>query len=297
MAVQWLPLSSPKREIPDKAVADMALRREWLLPLTRAIVKHGAIGPAYVLGDQASYLTHEHVLQVLKSKGLLRNSARAITDHLNPKHISLESILGMVGIEGYRDIDMNGRAALALDFSQQLPTPLFGAAATVIDIGTLEHIFDVATAFGNIVRLLKRGGIVILLSPVSWFDHGFLNFNPLIFKEFFSYNGFEILEHKLIVTPLTDNLIDMLAVLRINKKLAGLLASWLARASFTVNDERYSFRLFLSNIAMPAKMMSLFVARKLSDSVSPKIPIQGMYRTEHTASSLETGQHVCLQVR
>jgi hypothetical protein len=255
----------------------MALRREWLLPLTQVIVKHGASGPAYVLGDQETYLTHEYVLQVLESSKLLRKNARPIPDHLNPRNISLESILAMVGIEGYRDIDINGRAALALDFSQQLPPQLFGAASTVIDIGTLEHVFDLAMTFGNIVRLLRKEGILILLSPVAWFDHGFLNFNPLIFKEYFSCNGFEILEHKLIVTPLS-NLVGILEPLGMNKRLTDRLASWFSRVSFTVNDQLDFFRLFLTNVAMPAQMMSLFVARKSSDSVCPKNPIQGMYR-------------------
>ncbi len=257
----------------------MALRREWLLPLTRAVVRHGAVGPVYVLGDQTTYLTAQYVLRVLKSNALLQKSVEIIPDHMYTNCASLESVLAMVGIEGYRDIDLNGRAALNLDFSCPLPSSLFGAAATVIDIGTLEHIFDIAATFGNIVKLLRKNGIVILLSPVSWFEHGFLNFNPLLFNEFFSYNGFEILDHKLIVTPFTDNLKEMLAVVKVKRSIADLLASWLSAISFTISDERYAFRLFNSNIAMLARMMFLFVARKTNDSVSPKIPVQGVHLT------------------
>ena len=256
----------------------MALRKEWLLPLAKAIVKHGATGPVYVLGDQTTYLNHADVARILKSKALLRNDARCVPDHKNSKYVSLETVLSMVGVEGYHDIDLNGEAALRLDFSQPVPTELFGAAATVLDIGTLEHIFDVATAFGNIVRLLKKDGLVVLLSPISWFEHGFVNFNPLLFKEFFSYNNFEILEHGVIVTPFTDNVAELLAVLKVGKGITDGIVSGLSRLTFTVNDERYSFRLFASNVAMPAKMMTLFVARKRDDSAIPQIPVQGMYR-------------------
>jgi hypothetical protein len=209
----------------------MALRKEWLLSLTRAIVKHGATVPACVLGDQTTYLTHADVVRILKSKSLLRNEAEFVPDHKNNKYVSLQTVLSMIGVVGYHDIDLNGQAAMRLDFLQTLPPSLFGAAATMLDIGTLEHIFDIASAFGNIVRRLKKDGLAILLSPISWFEHGFVNFNSLLFKEFFSYNNFEILEHGVIVTPFTDNVAELLAVLKVSRRITDAFVSELSRLS------------------------------------------------------------------
>ena len=142
----------------------MALRKEWLLPLARAIVKLGATGPVYVLGDQTTYLHHADVIRTPKSKALLRNEARCVPDHKNSKFVSLETVLSMVGVEGYHDIDLNGEAALKLNFSQPLPNELFSAATIVLEIGTLEHILILPPRLGIIVRLLKKDGLAILLS-------------------------------------------------------------------------------------------------------------------------------------
>jgi SAM-dependent methyltransferase len=61
----------------------------------------------------------------------------------------------------------------------------------IFDIGTLEHIFDVPTALENITRMLKPGGRVILVVPSSnYIDHGFYQFSPTLFYDFFSCNGF-----------------------------------------------------------------------------------------------------------
>jgi hypothetical protein len=63
----------------------------------------------------------------------------------------------------------------------------------VIDTGTLEHCFNVGVAFENMCRLSKIGGIIISAAPMTKINHGFWNFSPCAYENYFMQNNFEIL--------------------------------------------------------------------------------------------------------
>src|SRR5215472_10397313 len=136
-----------------------------------------------------------------RHKLLVNPQASFKPDHVEPDLVSFETVLAMLGIDEYHDIDMNRNAGLRLDLSAPLPKENEHVADIVLDLGTTEHIFDTASVFTNILGLLKPGGWIIHCSPMTWFEHGFYNFNPLLFREFYEYNGFQTLEHAIIVTP------------------------------------------------------------------------------------------------
>jgi hypothetical protein len=74
-----------------------------------------------------------------------------------------------------------------------LPDTLRGRFDTVLDSGTLEHVFHVPNALKAVIDLAKVGGRVMLLSPSSnHFDHGFYMFSPTLFHDYFSANGLRI---------------------------------------------------------------------------------------------------------
>jgi len=45
-------------------------------------------------------------------------------------------------IENYKDCDINDKAELQIDLTQSLPEELIGSMHTVINGGTIEHIFE-----------------------------------------------------------------------------------------------------------------------------------------------------------
>ena len=59
----------------------------------------------------------------------------------------------------------------------------------VINPGTLEHCFDVATAMFNAWRALRPGGAVLHVAPMTMLNHGFWNFSPTAIEDFASANG------------------------------------------------------------------------------------------------------------
>lgn len=86
------------------------------------------------------------------------------------------------GVTDYRDCDLNDQADLTLDLNRPIAQDFRGTANTVLNGGTLEHIFDAARAFANMHELTREGGSIIHLAPISWYDHGYYNLNPKVFS-------------------------------------------------------------------------------------------------------------------
>jgi len=119
----------------------------------------------------------------------------------------------------------------------------------VFDGGTIEHVFSLKDAFFNIVRLLRVGGLAIHHAPFDWPDHGFVNINPTLFRDFYLTNGFE--ERRLSFTA-------------INLK--------------NDNDYRHIPIEEFKSVMRPEYGMLLFGAyRKMRDQ-RLTIPTQGLYR-------------------
>lgn len=95
------------------------------------------------------------------------------------------------GIAEYRDVDLNDDADIRLDLSALLPAELRGSAGVVLDGGTIEHIADLRTVLENIHLLLRPGGTFIGFLPVAWWEHGFFNINPRLFRAVAAANGWE----------------------------------------------------------------------------------------------------------
>jgi hypothetical protein len=78
------------------------------------------------------------------------------------------------------------------DLNAPVPAAWHGQYDVIIDGGTLEHIFNVPTAFANVADMLKVGGTAFLNTPANnMMGHGFYQFSPeLMFRVFSEENGF-----------------------------------------------------------------------------------------------------------
>lgn len=68
----------------------------------------------------------------------------------------------------------------------------------VLDVGTVEHCFNIGQAIVNMAEMLNIGGIIIHENPFNWPNHGFYNLNPTFFADFYAANGFKLLDCKLV---------------------------------------------------------------------------------------------------
>ena len=83
---------------------------------------------------------------------------------------------------------------VVVDLNHPISDAYQGQYDCVIDTGTLEHCFNVGTAFINMCKLAKpEGGIIITAAPLNKMNHGFWNFSPCLYADFIEQNNFILL--------------------------------------------------------------------------------------------------------
>lgn len=80
------------------------------------------------------------------------------------------------------------------DMNVPVPESWHGRYDAIVDGGSLEHIFDIPTAFTNLANMLEVGGSIFVNTPANnMMGHGFYQFSPeLMFRIFSDDNGFEL---------------------------------------------------------------------------------------------------------
>ena len=64
----------------------------------------------------------------------------------------------------------------------------------VIDCGVMEHVFDVRQVMENVTAVTKVNGVIIHIMPGNnTYDHGFYQFSPTLFSDYYSCNRYDIL--------------------------------------------------------------------------------------------------------
>lgn len=102
-----------------------------------------------------------------------------------------------VSLDVYDITDERG-CEIVIDLNYPLPANACGQYDYVLDVGTLEHCFNIAQALVNMACLLKVGGVIFHENPFNCGNHGFYNVNPTLFHDFYTDNGFEIEQCQLL---------------------------------------------------------------------------------------------------
>lgn len=111
-----------------------------------------------------------------------------------------------LGARSVRALDYSDyqQAEIVHDLNQPLAPELHNAFDTLIDGGSIEHIFDIRQVLANYMALVRTGGSIFILTTANNLcGHGFYQFSPEFFYRVFgSGNGFETREVVLIESPL-----------------------------------------------------------------------------------------------
>lgn len=163
---------------------------------------HG-FGRTLTIGRQNFFVTRPQLDRLAGEFGF--DSLEFLKSHRSEDLVYLEPFLAkVVGAGGVESIDASGYEAATHihDMNRPLPEGLRGQFETVIEAGSLEHIFNFPTAIGNLMGALKPGGKLFIQTPANnYFGHGFYQFSPELFYRVLSEeNGFrvermELLEH------------------------------------------------------------------------------------------------------
>jgi hypothetical protein len=85
------------------------------------------------------------------------------------------------------------RAELRYDMNQPVPVSEHQKYGTLIDVGSLEHVFDTAQCLENCMRMVRCDGVYMLHTAVNgYYGHGLHVFNPQGLIDCFGANGFKI---------------------------------------------------------------------------------------------------------
>jgi len=169
--------------------------------------------------------------------------------------IGQDALFRLLGFETVESIDVYDAESPThvLDLNRPVPAALHGRYDLVYDGGTLEHCFSTSEALSNAVRLVKPGGRVIHHVPLNnWIDHGFYQFSPTLFFDFYQSNGFD----------------DLSMALHFMGR---------RRESYLPYDPRDGGRLPYS-FGGAGKTPVFFGARKTAAPAEAVFPIQGRYR-------------------
>lgn len=161
--------------------------------LIHAKAKGLSFGRTVMIGRQGLHLSAEVLQRNLDDFGMGHLSAEEI---IKSEKGYAEPFLKALGASAVESLDASPyeRASIIHDMNLPMDGEHKGAFDTVIDGGSLEHIFNFPVAIKNCMELLKVGGHYLGITPANnFFGHGFYQFSPeLYYRVFSKQNGFEM---------------------------------------------------------------------------------------------------------
>jgi hypothetical protein len=116
--------------------------------------------------------------------------------------IDADSLWRVLGFDPhYLDIAVIRGGEIVQDLNEPLAPELVGAFDFVIDSGTLEHCFNIAQAVANVAMAVRVGGVVHHGNPLVMINHGFYNFSPAFYHDFYGANGFKLIDMYAVEQP------------------------------------------------------------------------------------------------
>ena len=149
-------------------------------------------GKVLTLGRQRLNLSRRELQKNLNSFGYDSN-AHELKKKNNGYCEPFLELLGAAQVDSM-DVSDYEKATLLHDLNEPIADQYKGTYDTVIDSGTLEHVFNFPVAIKNCMELVRTGGHYIGITPCNnFFGHGFYQFSPeLYYRVFSKENGFEV---------------------------------------------------------------------------------------------------------
>jgi hypothetical protein len=178
---------------------------------------------------------------ILRWHGITGSMHRLVESH---------SLFMAMGIEtDFFDINATRGFEITIDLNQPLPEQFAGRYDLVYDGGTMEHCFNIGQVITNILALGKIGAFILHINPLNFFNHGFFNFCPTFYfdfylqsrnrivSEFYGVHG-SALEPKLITLHPTQGIArlpDRCALMMMAEKLNSEKAPWPLQSKYQAN--------------------------------------------------------------
>jgi len=150
-----------------------------------------------MIGRLHMYLTAAQLKQALRDYGIACDDTKAneiLTANAGFAEKYLQE-LGASKIESYDNTAYEGATQIH-DFNYKIGSEHHQQYTTVLDSGTLEHIFNFPIAVNNCLNMVKPGGYFISVTPANnYFGHGMYQFSPELYYSLLTKaNGFEMVD-------------------------------------------------------------------------------------------------------
>lgn len=131
-------------------------------------------------------------LEKLKAETGLRHSDLEV-----PKEFAEADLAALLRRKGFKKIYsldyFDQRADLRHDMNVPIPRSQHERYGTLIDIGSIEHVFDTRQCMENCLKMIRVGGVYFLHTCVNgYYMHGLHVFSPEALVKAVAINGFEI---------------------------------------------------------------------------------------------------------
>lgn len=182
----------------------MGLLKRNLYLLAFEHKKHPIKGDVLTFGQQSVHATLDEVKIIFEKEGVFLKSLPENFDTKNKipdwketgyqNYTNCQAVLRLLGAEKVFSADVSGyeNPDILMDFNMPVDKKYYNRFDAILDIGTLEHVFNIPQAFENIKLMLRPGGTLILGYPLAGvINHGFYQICPTLLYDYFSINGFE----------------------------------------------------------------------------------------------------------
>jgi hypothetical protein len=169
--------------------------------LCRARQRGARFDRTVTIGRMSLHVPLKDVDRLARSVGIVGlDGSRFTGDGFADDFIRL--VLGASSVTAVDVVAYQG-AQIVHDLNRPIDPSLHHAFDTVIDGGTLEHVFDVKQALANYMNLVKCGGDVFIITPANnLYGHGFYQFGAELFcRVFDASNGFAVQDLVLVESP------------------------------------------------------------------------------------------------
>ena len=172
--------------------------------LSRARQQGVRFGHTLTIGRQALTIPQYELERIARKYGIANpgdaTGGDGWADSFLVRYLDAESVSSM-------DFSEYESATIVHDLNTPVPPDLHERFDTVIDGGTIEHVFDIRQALANYMSMVKAGGGLFIAAPANNLcGHGFYQFSPEFFYRVFSReNGYAVREAFLIESPLLES--------------------------------------------------------------------------------------------
>lgn len=148
-----------------------------------------------MIGRQFLYLDPKNLRRTFREFGRALSHEQAQTICTEADGYA-EPLLRVLGANVIESIDASTYEGSSIRHDMNAPTPrdLSGQFSTVIDGGTLEHVFSFPAAIRTCMEMVAPGGHLLTIAPANdQLGHGFFQFSPELFYRVLSPdNGFQV---------------------------------------------------------------------------------------------------------